>query len=363
MFELLREWIDRYFSDPQFVILSFLIVLGFVFIFWLGDMLIPVFASIVIAYLLDGMVVALQRWRTPRMVSVVVVFLLFMTCLLALIIVLLPKFSRQVGQLLQELPAMLATGQKELMLLPQRYPDLISEIQIKQFLNFLNSEFTSLLQRLLSSTVASVRGLISVLVYLVLVPFLVFFFLKDKTKITDWLTSFLPDNRKLTTDVWQEVNQQIGNYIRGKLWELLIIWAVSWVTFQLLGLQFSMLLSFFVGLSVLVPYIGVTVMFLPVMLIAYFQWGWSSDFAYTIIAYTVIQLLDGNLLAPLLLSEVVNLHPVAIIVAVLLFGGLWGIWGLFFAIPLATLVHAVIKAWFDTRATAKSSGKVADSNG
>jgi putative permease len=61
-------------------------------------------------------------------------------------------------------------------------------------------------------------------------------------------------------------------------------------------------------------------------------------------AYSVIQLLDGNLLAPLLLSEVVNLHPVAIIVAVLLFGGLWGLWGLFFAIPLATLVQAVLKA-------------------
>ena len=250
----------------------------------------------------------------------------------------------------------------DLDLLPERYPDFITEIQIKQFLNFMSSEFTSLLQRLLGSTLASVRGLISVLVYFVLVPFLVFFFLKDKTKIIGWLASFLPDNRKLTTEVWQEVNQQIGNYIRGKLWELLIIWGVSWVTFKLLGLQFSMLLSFFVGLSVLVPYIGVTVMFLPVMLIAYFQWGWGPDFAYAIIAYAVIQLLDGNLLAPLLLSEVVNLHPVAIIVAVLLFGGLWGIWGLFFAIPLATLAHAVIKAWFTTRANAKSSEEVADSN-
>jgi putative permease len=362
MFQLMREWIDRYFSDPQFVILSFLIVAGFIFIFWLGDMLIPVFTSIVIAYLLDGMVTVLQRWRAPRLVSVMVVFLLFMACLLALIIVFLPKLSRQVGQLLQQLPSMLATGQKELMLLPERYPDIISEVQIKQFLDFMSAEFTSLLQRLLSSTVASVRGLISVLVYFVLVPFLVFFFLKDKAKIIDWLAGFLPDNRKLTTEVWHEVNQQIGNYIRGKLWELLIIWAVTWVTFQLLGLQFSMLISFFVGLSVLVPYIGVTVMFLPVMLIAYFQWGWGSDFAYTIIAYSVIQLLDGNLLAPLLLSEVVNLHPVAIIVAVLLFGGMWGIWGLFFAIPLATLAHAVIKAWFNTRASDKSSEEVVESD-
>jgi putative permease len=66
------------------------------------------------------------------------------------------------------------------------------------------------------------------------------------------------------------------------------------------------------------------------------------------IAYSVIQALDGNLLVPLLLSGVVNLHPVAIIVAVLFFGGLWGMLGLFFAIPLATLVHAVVKALVNT---------------
>ena len=64
-----------------------------------------------------------------------------------------------------------------------------------------------------------------------------------------------------------------------------------------------------------------------------------------IIAYAIIQALDGNLLVPLLFSEVVNLHPVAIILAILVFGGLWGFWGIFFAIPLATLVKAVLNAW------------------
>jgi putative permease len=353
MFRLLRDWLDRYFSDPQVIILGILLITGFVFIIMLGNMLIPVLASIVIAYLLDGMVAGLQRWRIPRMASVMVVFLLFMTCLLVLLIGLLPKLSRQIGQLLQELPSMIDMGQKALMRLPERYPDFVSEPQIKQFLEFIGSELTNQAQRILSLSVASVRGVISILVYLILVPFLVFFFLKDKDKILQWMTQFLPDNLGLATEVWQEVNLQIGNYIRGKIWEIFIIWSISYATFKLLGLQFSILVSFFVGLSVLVPYIGVTVMFLPVTLIAYFQWGLGSDFVYTLIAYAAIQLLDGNLLAPLLLSEVVNLHPVAIIVAVLLFGGLWGIWGLFFAIPLATLVHAVIKAWTNKRVTEK----------
>ena len=199
---------------------------------------------------------------------------------------------------------------------------------------------------MLSLSFASLRGFIAILVYLILVPLMVFFLLKDKTTIISWLTGTLPDDRWLTIEVWREVNQQLGNYVRGKIWEILIIWSISYITFKVLGMQFSMLISLFVGLSVLVPYIGVTVMFLPVALIAYFQWGLESQFAYALIAYTVIQLLDGNLLAPLLLSGVVHLHPVAIIVAVLFFGGLWGLWGLFFAIPLATLVHALSKAWF-----------------
>jgi putative permease len=83
-----------------------------------------------------------------------------------------------------------------------------------------------------------------------------------------------------------------------------------------------------------------------VVSIAYFQFGWGPEFTGVVLAYAIIQALDGNLLAPLLLAGVVNIHPVAIITAVILFGGLWGFWGLVFAVPLATLVHAVLKVWF-----------------
>ena len=95
----------------------------------------------------------------------------------------------------------------------------------------------------------------------------------------------------------------------------------------------------------LVPYIGAAVATIPIALIAFFQFGWGWEFGQVVIAYAIIQALDGNLLVPLLFSEVVNLHPVAIILAILFFGGLWGFWGIFFAIPLATFVKAVLNAW------------------
>ena len=362
MFRLIREWLDRHFSDPQILILGSLLVVGFIAIFFLGQMLIPVFASIVIAYLLDGVVTRLQVLRIPRTILVIVVFLLFLAVLMLLIVWLLPLLSSQIGQLLQQLPSMVKAGQNRLLRLPERYPAFISEEQIRQVLDVAGTEFTLLVRRLLSLSVASLRGFISLLVYLILVPLMVFFLLKDKFKILDWMSGLLPDERGLSVEVWRDVNQQIGNYIRGKIWEILIIWGASFVTFKMLDMQFSLLISLFTGLSVLIPYIGVTVMFLPVALIAYFQWGPGSQFLYALLAYTIIQLLDGNLLAPLLLSEVVDLHPVAIIVAVLIFGGLWGIWGLFFAIPLATLVQAVLKAVTNRQLAARMQQEAGESN-
>jgi putative permease len=355
MIELLRNWINRRFTDPQVLTLAFLLVLGFALIFIMGNMLTPVFISIVIAYLLEGMVAWLQKCRVPRMAAVLLVYIIFMTCIIISIVGLLPLLSEQIGELVQKLPSMIEKGQKVLTELPERYPGFISDQELKDMVNSLSSELismvksklTNLVQGFFSFSLASVKSIITILVYSILVPLMIFFFLKDKTMIIEWIKSFLPKERRLATQVWHEVNQQTGNYVRGKIWEILIVWGVTYITFRFFKLDFTMLLSFFVGLSVLVPYIGATVMFLPVALVAYFQWGWGSDFAYVMIALSIIQALDGNLLVPLLLSGVVNLHPVGIIIAILVFGSLWGLWGLFFAIPLASLVHAVVKAWFD----------------
>jgi putative permease len=346
MFELFREWKERHFSDPQRVILGIMLIVGAALVYFVGSLLAPVFISIIIAYLLEGLVGLLQRFRLPRLAAVSIVFVVFMAGMVVMILWLIPLTAKQVSQLVQQLPSMLATVQYRLLQLPTSYPELISENQVRQIIDFLNTGISTLGKRALTLSLASVVELLHLVVYLVLVPFMVFFLLKDKMMLLAWGRRFLPDNMDLTETVWQEANVQVTNYIRGKGWELLIVWGVSYAVFKAMGLQFALLISLFVGLSVIIPYIGVTVMGFVTALAAFMQWGWSAEFASAMAAYAVIQILDGNLLAPLLLSGVVNLHPVAIVVAVLLFGGLWGLWGLFFAIPLATLANAVIKAWF-----------------
>jgi putative permease len=184
------------------------------------------------------------------------------------------------------------------------------------------------------------------MIYLFLVPFMVFFFLKDKDIILNWFLQFMPRERHLTVRVWKEVDIQIGNYVHGKFVEVFILWFISYVAYSVLGLNYAMLLAVLMGLSVIIPYVGATLVTFPVLGVAYLQWGLELDeFMYLVIAYSIIQALDGVVLVPLLFSEAVNLHPVAIIVAILFFGGLWGFWGVFFAIPLATVVKSVLTAW------------------
>jgi putative permease len=120
---------------------------------------------------------------------------------------------------------------------------------------------------------------------------------------------------------------------------------MTYITFFLFGLDYAFLLSVIVGISIFIPYIGGIVVTVPVVAIAFFQWGLSAHFLWLIVAYFVTQLIDSNIIVPLLFSEAMDMHPVVIILAIIVFGGLWGFWGLFFAIPLAILVKALMESW------------------
>jgi putative permease len=231
------------------------------------------------------------------------------------------------------------------MQLPERYPHFITQAQIYEIVAVVRQELVNYGQSVLTYSYTSLLNLISLMVYAILVPLLVFFFLKDKVLIMCWFIQFLPRDRYLTTRVWKEVDAQIGNYVRGKFIEIIILLAASYLSFTLMDLNYSLLLAVLMGLSVIIPYIGATLVTFPVLFVAFFQWGVDDSFWYLMLVYGIIQALDGVVLVPVLFSEVVNLHPVAIMTAILFFGGVWGFWGVFFAIPLATVVQAVLRAW------------------
>lgn len=342
---IVYEWYQRIVSDPQAMTLVILLTGGFLVLLMLGQMLMPVLAGVVVAYLLDGLVEKLYRLGMPRVLSVFLVFLLFLSFLIFALIWLVPELSVQVTQLVQQLPDIVLHVQGVMLQLPEKYPHLFTVEQVNDLGASIRKVIAEFSQYLFTISLPAVFGLITMVVYIVLVPVLTFFFLKDKERILAWCSQQLPQQRQLVDLVAYNVNIQVSNYVRGKVWEILIVGMMAFLVFELLGLKYALLLATITGLSVIVPYIGAVVVTFPVAVIAWFQWGWSPELGWILLAYGVLQILDGYMLVPVLFAEVVNLHPVAIIIAILVFGGLWGFWGVFFAIPLATLVQAVIQAW------------------
>jgi len=351
MIEFIKSWYERNFSNPQAVLLVLLIVLGTAVILYWGDILAPILASLVIAYALEGIVRRIAKLGVPRLISVVFTVFVFVATLLIVMLGLLPLVTRQVTQFIRDFPYILDRLQQKIIALPERYP-LISEVQVNEVITSINNELVDFGQRVVSYSLASAGNVFTIMVYMIVIPLLVFFLLKDKQQITTWFARFTPKDHGLAYQVWKEVDIKMGNYIRGKLLEIMIVGVAAYVPLALMGLNYAATLSIFIGLSVIIPYVGAIAVTIPVALIAWFQWGPSDSFLYVMIAYLVVQALDANVLVPLLFSEVVNMHPVAIIISVLVFGGLWGVWGVFFAIPLATLVQAVINSWPTIKAEA-----------
>jgi len=344
MAKVFIRWFKRNFSNPQAVILALLLISGFLAIYLMGQILMPLLVAAVFAYLLEWAVSALEKRKIPRLISVITVFISFCALSLTIIIGVIPLLGYQIELLFTDLPNMAANIQAKLLELPEKYPDLVTKEQLELVIQQLGGGLTNVGDLLVTFSLESFKNIVTIMIYMILVPLLVFFFLKDKRTILTWLSRWVPNERQLSMRVWNEVDVQIGNYVRGKVVEIFIVGGASYVSFVFFGLNYAVLLGVLVGLSVLIPYIGATLVTIPVALVGIIQFGTGDTFLYLIIVYFIIQALDGNLLVPLLFSETNNLHPVAIIAAVLFFGGIWGFWGVFFAIPLATLVVAVIDA-------------------
>ncbi|RKS87541.1 putative permease [Orbus hercynius] len=345
MLKLLMDWYRRRFSDPNAASLMIVIILLFISIYFFNQILLPVIIAIVLSYLLNTPVNLLHKKGIPRTLAVTIVLLLFISVVLLGMIILLPLIWQQGVSLVRNIPNMLTFFNNFLTTLPEHYPELIDVGLFDTIIQGVKDKVAQTGNSLLQFSIVSIFSLISVIFNAVMVPIMMFFLLKDKDTIWNYCSKLLPRNRRALNKVAAEMDKQIANYIVGSVLHIIILFLLAYGVFWFLGLDYALLLAFIVGICVLIPYVGIIISTIPVMIVAIFQWGISADFGVFVLAYVVIQMIDGNITVPLLYSEKLNLHPLVIILATLVFGGLWGFWGVFFAIPLATLVKAIINAW------------------
>ena len=207
-------------------------LLCLIFILLFGDILLPVFISIVIAFLLNGLLKSFESLKISSTISLLLTLIIFFGFYLSIFIT-LPSLGSQINSLLQNLPAIVVAFQETLGELAVTYGDVFSEEDINSlFLNF-SDQVNNLLSQALGQLAGTISFMFSAILYAILIPIMVFFFLKDKTILLPMLTGFLPKKRGFMNSVFSEMNGQLYNYVTGKVIEMTIVALCSYAVFML----------------------------------------------------------------------------------------------------------------------------------
>ena len=345
MFEQVNKVLKNIFSNEETIIFSLAILLFFLVISFFGSILTPFMISIVVAYLLVGMQKKIQSYDVSANVALIITFSVFIITGAALLIWLVPLLYIQLQAFILDVPNLINNFLDFISGLPAKFPDLVSSEQISIFFQAVSEEVSAIAQNIVKSSISGIQSAITFLLYIILFPILVYFFLFDRKNIIEGFIKIIPGKREMLTNIWAEMDIQLSNYVRGKTIEIFIVGIAAAIIFASLGLKYSALLSVLVGLSVIIPYVGAFLVTIPIVIVGLLQFGLGTEFYLLIGLYLLLQALDGNLLVPIIFSETVKLHPVVIILAVFIFGSMFGFWGVFFSIPIATFIKAVWNAW------------------
>lgn len=345
MFEQLNKVLKNIFINEETVIFSLSIIFFFIVLSLFGSILTPFMISIVVAYLLVGLQKKIQSYKVSENVALILTFSIFIITGAALLIWLVPLLYTQLQAFILDAPNLVNNFLDFIADLPAKFPDLVSSEQITVFFQTVSEEASAIAQNVVKSSIYGIQSTITFLIYIILFPILVYFFLFDRKNIIEGFLKFIPGKREMFTSIWAEMDVQLSNYVRGKTIEIFIVGIAAAIIFASLGLNYTALLSVLVGLSVIIPFVGAFLVTIPVVVVGLLQFGLVTEFYVLIGLYLLLQMIDGNLLVPIIFSETVKLHPVVIILAVFIFGSMFGFWGVFFSIPIATFIKAVWNAW------------------
>lgn len=346
MIKSITKWLKIYTSEPEAIAL--ITILGVTILsFWLFSSIVtPIALSIIIAYILNGAVhLLITRFKLHRLAAVVLVYFFFLGLFTAAVLLLFPVLVQQLSNLLIELPRTLNSTQRFITNLSLKHPGILSASQINSIISELTNFISGFGRFIFDFSLASISNIITIILYIILVPVLAFFFLKDGKQMLDWFGSLLPRQHNRISRISHMLDEKMWAYIRGRVLEIIFVGAVSSLILNILGMNYATLLGVFIGISVIIPYVGAILVTIPVLVVGFLQWGGDFHFIALLISFTSIMILDAYLLVPILFAEKMRLHPIVILLSILIFGSLLGFWGVFFAIPLATLLDTLIKYW------------------
>ena len=331
-------------------ILSKISFLFFPVIDFLSVVMLPVILSGLLFYLLNPLVDLMEKYKINRVLAISIIFVIIAILLIIGLAVAIPNLQRQVVIFAQNVPSYLEDADRVINdLITKRLPDDFRP-QLEQVLANFSTQATAWASNISSKAVNWVSALISgtsqVIVALIIMPFMLFYLLRDGKGLRDYITQFLPNKlREPVGKVLSEVNQQLSNYVRGQITVAVIVAIMFIILFKIIGLRYAVTLGITAGFLNLVPYLGSFLAMIPALVLGLI--AGPVMLLKVIIVFIVEQTIEGRFVSPLILGSQLNIHPITILFVLLTSGSMFGIWGVLLGIPIYASAKVVISAIFD----------------
>ncbi|WP_211654251.1 AI-2E family transporter [Planococcus alpniumensis] len=316
---------------------------------FMKTVVLPVVLALIFYYLLRPVLRLLERFKIPRIWGILIIFLGGIGLLTLLSLLVFPYVRDQFQNLIEEFPdyfMRLLNNTDQFLrnsLVGDYYQD--SDFNIEALIATLPTSIADTLQATVTGIITRVTSWIStitgVILSIVIVPFILFYLLKDGDKLPDYFLKLLPPRfRDDTREVLRDADKQLGAYIQGQLIVAFCIGVMVYIGFLIIGMDYALLLGALAMVTSIVPYIGPAIAITPAAIIALV----TSPFMLVKLAivWTVVQLVEGNLISPQVMGKTMYIHPVTIIFVLLTAGSLFGVVGVILGIPMYALLRVIV---------------------
>jgi predicted PurR-regulated permease PerM len=317
----------------------------------------PVLVSGFLYYLLNPIVTVMEkRLKIPRIIGIILVFVLLIAVIVLSLINLIPSLISQLSDLAASVPSFVRDIEKWAMGL-EKYPAL-KGVDIQSYVDKLDLSYGSIISSTLNGIAGSIGSIFSVVtttaVLIGTVPFVLFYMLKDGEKLVPLIRPMLP--KKHTDDIVEllgEMNKTIATYISGQAIECLFVGTMMFIGYLILGLRYAFLFAVIAGLTNLIPYLGPYLGLAPAFLFTVFNNPIKALLC--ILVVVIVQQLDGNIVYPNVIGKTLQIHPLTIIFILLVAGNLAGLLGIFLGVPFYAICKTLVKYIYNIIQTNKES--------
>ena len=314
-----------------------------IFLWLLGDILLPFILGAAIAYLLDPIVDRLERLGTGRVLGTTLILVAAFFVLFFIFLLLIPLVIDQFRLLAKAAPDLVNSVQA---LVLNQIASIAPESEV---VNSTVSKLSTMAQEKLGiifgSVMASAFSLIDIIMIMVITPVVAVYLLVDWDRILGKINELLPlDHAPVIRSLASEIDSTLSAFVRGMIAVCLVLGIYYATALTIIGLEFGLIIGLIAGLVSFIPYVGALLGGILAIGLALMQfWGEFQAVASVIGIFIIGQIFEGNILTPKLVGNSVGLHPVSLILALSLFGGFFGFVGLLLAVPLAATAGVILR--------------------